>query len=494
MLDFIRSNKRFLQFVLLLFIVPSFVIVGAWDMVSPNAGASVVAVVDGREIDRTTWENAHRRSVEQMSAQFGGQIPAELLNNAEARRSTLDQIITRALIEQAAHRSKVGVSDESLKTIIANIPEFQDKGSFSLARAQAFLRERGLTTETFEQGLRSDLSAEIMPRLIAESSIGSRQLARHLSRAETEVRRVRVQAFRPDAFLAKAEATDAEVTQEYQSNAQRYQSPESLDIELLVLGGERPAADIEAFSNLVYEQSDSLAPAAKRFGLSPLTVRGVGREGVAPGALQDADARAAMRNPALLAQLFKPDVLVDRRNTESVEIRAGLFASARVVRHLPASSLPLEAVSADIRKRLQQMKALSAAQEAAKRWASDSSAVARQPILSLARADARSALQSLGVSEQSPQARAVLMAVFSERLRLGAPAQIDLGADGVLSIVLDSVRLASDDSPGARDRVGPAFGLIQELEADFSTRVWLRELEQRYKVERFSKRIEAAES
>ena len=48
MLDFIRSNKRFLQFVLLLFIVPSFVIVGAWDMVSPNAGASVVAVVDGR--------------------------------------------------------------------------------------------------------------------------------------------------------------------------------------------------------------------------------------------------------------------------------------------------------------------------------------------------------------------------------------------------------------------------------------------------------------
>ena len=66
MLDFIRSNKRFLQFVLLLFIVPSFVIVGAWDMVSPNAGASVVAVVDGREIDRTTWENANRRSVEQM--------------------------------------------------------------------------------------------------------------------------------------------------------------------------------------------------------------------------------------------------------------------------------------------------------------------------------------------------------------------------------------------------------------------------------------------
>ena len=131
-----------------------------------------------------------------------------------------------------------------------------------------------------------------------------------------------------------------------------------------------------------------------------MTVRGVGREGVAQGALQDADARAAMRNPALLAQLFKPDVLVDRRNTESVEIRAGLFASARVVRHLPASSLPLEAVSADIRKRLQQMKALSAAQDAAKRWASDSSAVARQPILSLARADARSALQSLGVSEQ----------------------------------------------------------------------------------------------
>ncbi|MFZ8965486.1 MAG: SurA N-terminal domain-containing protein [Burkholderiaceae bacterium] len=493
MLEFIRSNRRLLQFVLLLFIVPSFVVVGAWDMVSPNAGANAVATVNGQQIDKAAWENAHRRSIEQMSAQFGGQVPAELLNSPEARSATLEQMITRALIEQAAADARLGVSDQALKDLISSIPEFQENGVFSLPKAQAFLKDRGLTSESFEQGLRRDLAAEVLPRMLAESTIASRQFARHLARAETEVRQVRARRFRPEAFLAKATVSDDDIRQEYERNPQRYQSQEVVDIELALLSGDRSAGDVEAFANLVYEQSDTLEPAAKRFGLGLLTVKGVSRDGALPAGLSP-DARAALLSPKLIDQLFKADALIDRRNTESVEIRRGLFASARVVRHAPAALLPLAQVAAPIRRALEANQAQSMAQEAARQWSANAAERSQATLLSVARADPRAALKSLGVSEQLPQARSVLITLFSDSLRVGRPAQVDLGGEGVLALVLESTKLAAADAPASRERVGPAFNILQQLEADQATRVWLRQLEQRYEVERFPKRIEAAAS
>ncbi|MGA1526452.1 MAG: SurA N-terminal domain-containing protein, partial [Burkholderiaceae bacterium] len=75
MLDAFRRNRRLLQFLLLLVIVPSFVIVGAWDMVNPQASSNGLAEVDGRPITQQQWQQAHQRSLDAMSAQFGSQVP-----------------------------------------------------------------------------------------------------------------------------------------------------------------------------------------------------------------------------------------------------------------------------------------------------------------------------------------------------------------------------------------------------------------------------------
>lgn len=98
----------------------------------------------------------------------------------------------------------------------------------------------------------------------------------------------------------------------------------------------------EQFSNLVYEQADSLAPAAEKLKLTVQTAKGLTRQGQ-PGALS---------NAKLLEALFAADSVERKRNTEAVELGANQLAAARVVQYAPAATQPLQAVAAQVRARL----------------------------------------------------------------------------------------------------------------------------------------------
>jgi peptidyl-prolyl cis-trans isomerase D len=118
--------------------------------------------------------------------------------------------------------------------------------------------------------------------------------------------------------------------------------------------GRHFAEAAEAFSNLAYEQSDSLKPAADRFKLAIQKAQGVTRQG---------SAVPALNNPRLLAALFSDEAIKNRRNTEAVETSPGVLVSARVVGHKAASQRPFEDVKDAIGKQLAQQEALAAARK-----------------------------------------------------------------------------------------------------------------------------------
>lgn len=98
----------------------------------------------------------------------------------------------------------------------------------------------------------------------------------------------------------------------------------------------------EAFTNLVYEQSDSLKPAAERFKLTIRTAPEVERR-PAPDA-----AKSPLAHPRLLAALFADEAVKNRRNTEAIEVGANTLVAARIVEHRPARRKPFEAVRSEV--------------------------------------------------------------------------------------------------------------------------------------------------
>lgn len=109
----------------------------------------------------------------------------------------------------------------------------------------------------------------------------------------------------------------------------------------------------EGFTNTVYEQSDSLKPAAEKYKLAVQATDG--------WLTKTGQATPPFTNPKLLAALFSDDAVKNKRNTEAVEVAPNTLVSARVLDYKPAAVQPLEAVAPAIERMLVQQEAVKLA-------------------------------------------------------------------------------------------------------------------------------------
>lgn len=84
----------------------------------------------------------------------------------------------------------------------------------------------------------------------------------------------------------------------------------------------------EDFSNIVYEQSDTLQPVAQMFNLPVQQSDWIDRHSKEP---------SVIANERLLQAVFSESAIRDHYNTEAIEVAPDTFVSARVLEHRPAS-------------------------------------------------------------------------------------------------------------------------------------------------------------
>lgn len=102
----------------------------------------------------------------------------------------------------------------------------------------------------------------------------------------------------------------------------------------------------ETFNNTLYEQSESLKPAADKLHLKIETIDNLARTP------SPALAAAPYNNAKFLTAIFSDDSLKNKRNTEPVQVAPNTLIAGRVVEFKPASKRPLAEVDAVIRQRV----------------------------------------------------------------------------------------------------------------------------------------------
>ncbi len=119
---------------------------------------------------------------------------------------------------------------------------------------------------------------------------------------------------------------------------------------------QQKAADMFAeladkFSNTVYEQSDTLQPAAQLAGVK------IQQSGwLTKGAAED-----DIWTPKMLQAIFSDDVMKNHRNTSAVEVAENTLVAARMLEHKPAAVQSLAEVSDAIRQKILRQKSLDMA-------------------------------------------------------------------------------------------------------------------------------------
>lgn len=100
----------------------------------------------------------------------------------------------------------------------------------------------------------------------------------------------------------------------------------------------------DQFNNLVYEQYDSLKPAAEALNLTVQTSDWISRAG--------GNMNPLFNNEKLLEALFSDEVLKNKHNTSAIEVQPNTLIAARVKEHQPAAPIPLAEVRQDIQNHL----------------------------------------------------------------------------------------------------------------------------------------------
>jgi len=97
----------------------------------------------------------------------------------------------------------------------------------------------------------------------------------------------------------------------------------------------------ENFSNMVYEQSESLKPAAQAF---KLTIQ------QSPWLTRDSKDAGLLSSDKVLQALFSDDAIKNNRNTDAIEVAPNTLLAAHVVEHKVASLKPFEEARGQINK------------------------------------------------------------------------------------------------------------------------------------------------
>lgn len=233
---------------------------------------------------------------------------------------------------------------------------------------------------------------------------------------------------------------------------------------------------VESFTNMVYEQADSLQPVEDKFKLKPMQSGWLTRDGQGAGPLN---------NPKLLAAVFSDDVLKNKRNTEAVEMGQDVLVAARLLEHKPASMRALDEVKGEIEKRLIQEEAARLARQAGE--AALARAAKAEGGAEIKWGAARS-VPRLGAADVG---REELQAVFrADVARLPAYAGA-VRPDGSYALYrISQVKPFKGEDDSRAQMLRQQYGQIVAGE-EFSA--WLSTLRQRYKVEIHQKVLDAKE-
>ena len=248
MFDTIRNNSKILMGLLVVLIIPSFVLFGVDGYSNMSDRGAVVAKVGDLEITQQEWDAMHQQEVDRIRASAPN-LDAKLLGSAEARYASLERMVNDRLISVAAEKQLLVTSDQRLANYLQQDPSIAglrgSDGKLDMDRYRQLAASQGMTPEMLEARVRRDLSNQQVLASLQASAVASKRQTDSALQAYLQRREIQIQRFEPATFAAKVQVTDADLEKFYQAQSDRFRSPESADVEYLVLDAATLAKNIQ---------------------------------------------------------------------------------------------------------------------------------------------------------------------------------------------------------------------------------------------------------
>ncbi len=248
MLDLMRRKKQ-LKAILWLVIVGLALGMLLLFIPGANVGGGVLATsaatVNGDPIPMQEYWKTYRRILDSYSAGGRNRIDPETVKALGLGRQALDVLINARVVEYAANRLGLSVSQEELRRAIETHPALQDGSAFiGVERYKAVLAANNLSVNEFENALRSQLLSRKLQNMISDSvQVTERELRAEFSRQHQEAQ-VEYVVLKREDFRQQVKPTENELRTWFDNNKPKYAIKEQRRAQYLLLAIDSLASTI----------------------------------------------------------------------------------------------------------------------------------------------------------------------------------------------------------------------------------------------------------
>ncbi len=229
MFDFVHENKKLVQVVLALIVLP-FALWGVSSYDKSRNSAGVVATVDGIKITQQEFENSMRQQQDRMRQQLGTNFDASMLDNPTIKRAIIDNLVSQHLLVIRANAAGLHVSDEQVAEVISSIEAFQENGKFDKNRYLTILKAQNLSPLMFESRVRDELLGQQMQDTYTQNGFAANSVVDNVIRLNEQQRMVSVSPVQYQSFISKAKVDDAALMKYYEQNQSEFQVKEQAKV------------------------------------------------------------------------------------------------------------------------------------------------------------------------------------------------------------------------------------------------------------------------
>ncbi len=238
MFEAIRNQKKILMGILLILVIPAFVLVGVEGYTRYSEQSEAVAVVNGQDIQKIEWDNAHREEIERMRQNLPG-MDTKLFDTPEARYATLERLVRERVLAAAAEDQHLITSNQKLERELLNNATIASlrtaDGKLDVEAYRTLLGRSGMTPEMFEANIRAEMSRAQVLEGVGASAMVPPGLANVALDAFFQRRVVRLLKLDGADFAAKVAVTDADLKAFYEANLASFKTEEEADVQYVLL-------------------------------------------------------------------------------------------------------------------------------------------------------------------------------------------------------------------------------------------------------------------
>lgn len=508
LLELFRNHKRWLMFIAMVLVIPSFVVTGIYSYNRMISDDGAIAKVDDISILPQQFDEAKRQRLENLRVRLGEEFRSNMLDSQEAKVALLEAIMNERSLIGETSLEDIHVSEQVAIEMIKTFPRFLTDGKFDAEKYTNYLAASGMSDEYFVHMIRGEISRNLLTEGITRTTLVPDTVSRSIFNLLTEKREAAVHNLSVGEYMVKVKVSDEDAKKYWTDNQKQFERPDAVNVEYVVFspdlfknvepseediktfyeqnkgrfqapeerrashilidfgqgkdkakakaeeifkqvkadpkafaevakkesadpgsakeGGDlgwftkgmmvpafedavfnakegdivgpvesefgfhiisvtgvkataaKPLADVRAeivklyqdqesqkrfaeeadnFTNMVYEQSDSLKSVIEKYNLKPVTLNNVTAEGPSDAA------QKKFLNQHVMESLFGEECLVEKRNTQAIEVASNTLVAARVTAYQPAHIAKFEDVRADILSLLTTERALDAAEK-----------------------------------------------------------------------------------------------------------------------------------